>query len=758
MEFGLVAVWLAVFLALALAAHPLAAWLFPDMDHGAFAFPLALAVLGVVAHLAGHLAFGWPAAIIGIGVLAGLSIGVAGRVEFERRAIGEAAVVFTLGFLFVVGIRSVDPAAAPLPLAVGEKFLDIGLVQSLLRAPALPPEDMWFAGEPVRYYYGGHMLTALLATLTGTDGAFAYNLSLAGFYGTLVTAAYGLAGSIARRYDAPRRMAGALGAFFVGIAGNLEPAGRVVLWALPDGLASWVGGVLGLRTDLLAWTPDDFWYFDASRIVPVDPGAEQLFQAATEFPLFAWLNGDLHAHMMSQPFTLLVAGLLLAYWRSPSDWRRRRLLLFGAVPPVAGFIALVNGWSFPTAGGLTFVTVWLAPGDPARLLPTGMFRDRLSSRDLWVFDEARRLGLALGAGVVVLVLGVVWTLPFWTGVILEGPGKSVALWDPWTPLWGLVLVHGAFLAAFAPYLGRRIGTGVGRPASVWVGGFALLAGATLLGMPALGLVVPLLFGGWWLARTTDAGFEAALVVAGAGLVLLVELITVEGERFNTIFKAYAHVWLFWSVGSAVILARLAEGWPATSMDIDRARWRTTGTALAVVLVVLTGMYAGLALPDHVDRGSPTADAEGPTLNATAYLEVEYPAEAPAIRWLDAREGQPTIVTGVPAGYRWEPESGKGASAPASLTGLPAVLGWFHEEQYRGTDPYDRRFSHVEAIYTGDNRGYQRDLLDYYGVGYVYVGPAERAQYDTITVDEVPGVSVAQEWEQVTIYAVNQSSR
>ncbi len=48
---------------------------------------------------------------------------------------------------------------------------------------------MWFAGEPVKYYYGGHLVTTLFAWLTATPPRFAYNLALAGFYATLVTAA-----------------------------------------------------------------------------------------------------------------------------------------------------------------------------------------------------------------------------------------------------------------------------------------------------------------------------------------------------------------------------------------------------------------------------------------------------------------------------------------------------------------------------------------------------------------------------------------
>jgi YYY domain-containing protein len=761
MEFGLVALWIGVFLLLGVLALPLATWLLDGLDSAAFAVPVALATVGVVAHLVGQVAFGWPALVAGLTVLLGGSALAARRTSVDYRSLLEPAGVFVAAFLLVVLIRGFDPAAAPLPLAIGEKMLDFGLLASLDRAGTLPPEDVWFAGEPVRYYYGGHMLTALVGTLTGTAPRFAYNLGLAGFYATLVTAAYGLAGSIARPYGISRRVAAALGAFFVGIASNLETPAKLLGWLLPEGALAWVVDNTALDAALLDWTPADFFYFDASRTIPIDPTAEEAYSAATEFPLFSWLNGDLHAHMLSQPFMLLVGALLLAFWRG--EGRRRALLLFGAVPPVVGLIALVNGWSFPTAGGLVVLAVLFAPGDPAAMLPGGL-ADRLGPRETWYAEELRRVGLALAAGVAVLILGVVWTLPFWTVVLLGGPGKSVAPWGPWSPLGGLLLVLGGFLAVGGAYLARGIGTERGRAWAAWAGGIAVLAAATLLGAPALGIAVALIAGGWWLLRTrSDTGFELVLIVGAAGLVGLVDLVTVQGERFNVIFKAYAHVWLFFAVAAGVALARLADGWPTNSFEeINsgggshegiRRRLRWSGRALAAVLVVTTSVWGAFALPSHVGDASPEVEAGGPTLDARAYVDVEYPREAAAIEWIDARAGQPTIVTAAPGGYDWQPDEGEGSSAPASLTGVPSVLGWFHERQYRGADPYEERLADVRAIYASDDRSKQRALLEKYGVEYVYVGPAERATYERITVGNLPGVSVAEEFESVTIYAV-----
>jgi len=829
MEYLLVAVWLITYLALGLAALPAAARLFPSFaDRGAaFALPLALAVLGIVGYLVGQVAFGWPALVAGLVVLVVASY-LAGDVEIDREAAGEAAAVFTVGFLFVVAIRAFDPAVHPIG---GEKFLDFGLLKSLVRTAdgfgALAPEDMWFAGEPVQYYYGGHMLAALLTTLTSTAARFAYNLALAGFFGALVVAAYGLAGNVAAAYGAPRRFAGALGAFFAGIAANLQTAGLVVLWLLPDGLASAVVGVAGLDPAIASWSPAEFSYWSASRVIP---------GTINEFPLFAWLNGDLHAHMMSTPFTLLLAALLLAYWRTPeADLTRRRLLVFGAVPPLTGFIAVVNTWSFPTAAGLTFLALTFAPTRPATLLPDGL-RDRLggapSARadggepagrpsdqrsdggvatgtdaesdepapggDLGerLREEVLRSGVALGLAAAMLVVGVLWAFPFWLGT---ASGRALGMFPERSSLGGLLLVHGAFLLAFGAYLGRRAGrdlrdveqplltalvstlfsvaaisvpltviplpAGAGLPLSLvllgvvlaagsQVGPFADLSTAVLLapyvvlttyamGFAALALFGPLLVAGWILLRLDrDVGFETLLVLAGIGLVLVVEFLYVVERagpgRFNTVFKTYAQVWTLWAPAMGVVLTRLVFAGRASFDAPNADTWRTVGRGLAASLVFLSALYAGFAVPAHFAAGGPSS------LDSTAFVADSHPREAGAIAYIDGLEGQPNIVTAAPAGYRWNPDGEDGASAAASLTGVPTVAGWYHEIGYRGREAYQGRVNDVETIYTGSTEQ-QVALLQQYDVEYIYYGPAERNNYDRPTIG-----NLVQDHEAVTV--------
>jgi|AntDeeMinimDraft_5_1070356.scaffolds.fasta_scaffold00220_8 YYY domain-containing protein len=789
MEFGLVALWLLVYLALLYAGATLATALFPRFaDRGVgVALPLALAVLWLVTYFVGRLSL-TAGVWLGVLVLVALAAYAGYRGETVDRGLYlEIAAVFTVAFLFLVAIRSADPAIRPIG---GEKFLDFGLLKSLLRADSLPPEDMWFAGEPVAYYYGGHLVAAILTKITGTAGHYAYNLALAGFYAALVTAVYGLAGSVAADRGISRRAAGAFGAFFVGIASNLSTPVKFLVWLLPDGPANWLAETSGLPVEGLAdGGPSAFGYWDASRVIEDDVADFGGFEpnaafVIDEFPFFSWLNGDLHAHMMSTAFLLLAAALCFAYYQTPAnEVRRRRALLLGCLPPLAGLVAVVNTWSFPSVGGLVALTVILAPADPRSLLPAV---DGSHSDEARLRDEGTRLVLGLGTAVVVLALGLLWSLPFWLGA---ASGREVAFLPDRSSMAELLLVHGVFLAAFVPYLYRRTVDATDRDTAQIVGlvAFGVAAFAASIDLAALGLFLPLILGGWVLRRgpvhldgvratpttssdggqvgeaessvvrdgvlgSSPVGFEMVLVVAGAGLVTLVEFafVTENVGRMNTVFKTYMQVWVLWAVAGGVALAGILDAWPARSTPT----WKPAAARIfASLLIVSASLYGGLALSSHFG-GNDVAGSDGPTLDGRAWVNETHPDEAQAILWLDSNvEGRPTIVTGTPAGYSWYPPDGEGSSAPASMTGIPTVLGWHHEAQYRNESVYRERLGHVETIYTGQP-DQQAALLDEYDVRYVYVGPAERNNYGEITVGDVAGVSAHRTWGEVTLYRVD----
>ncbi|WP_439025823.1 DUF2298 domain-containing protein [Haloarchaeobius sp. DT45] len=617
MEYGLVVLWLAAMVGLTVVAAPLSALLFSPLSDrgGTLALPLALAALGVTSYWVGQVAFGWPGIVATLLVLGGGSAFAFSRgIDPDWRRVGLGLGVFVLGFGLVVLIRNAQPAIVA---GGGEKYLDFGLLKTLLRSSSLPPEDFWYAGDRVQYYYGGHLVSAQLTTLTGIQARYAYNLALATFYGALVTGAFGLAWNIAAERDLPRLAAGGLALFFVGFASNLTPLARVVVWLLPSSMKTPLDlapnrpgpeavKAFGVEWRNLALGPDDFFYWPASRVIP---------GTINEFPLFSFLNGDLHAHMTSTHLLLLAAAVGFAYWLTPpvQVWRRR-FYLFVCAPVLAGWLAIVNTWSYPSVAGVTTLAVLFAGPHPASVFPTRIW-DRVESaiEDAPVAAEASRLLAAGTVGVAVGVGGFLFALPFFSGAT---SGQSLAFLPDRSGLAGLLLVHGAFLLVTVAFLaprispGRSFDLGFGVPVAVLalaavgnavVGWVAIpTVAVALVGVAALtqlrdGDLVPgaVLFGlAVVLALATGPtmqrlGIYGATLLVGVGAVVAdldeeTRVVALTGVGF-AVFAGVA--WLLDAVVLAVVTPALVLGWMLLRLDRDLG-YETVLVVAAIGLVTM----------------------------------------------------------------------------------------------------------------------------------------------------------------------------
>lgn len=754
---ALAARWLVAVVGLGALALPLAGAVFRDVEgRGAgLSIPLALAAVGLVGFWVGRLSFGLlSVAVAVLAVCCGSAIALRRGVALDWRRYAEVAAVFAVAFALLLAVRAVEPGIVPWG---GEKYLDYGLLTGLSTTGTLPPEDPWFAGEPVRYYYGGHLLAASLARLTATPPHYAYNLALAVTYATLVSSAYGLAGAIAASRGIARLPASLLGAFLVGFASNLATPVRLLAWLVPGGRA--LGDLFGVPTEragseTVAAGPDAFDYWDASRIVP---------GTVNEFPLFAFLNGDLHAHMLATPFLLLAVGICLAYWETPADDRnRRRLLAVGALPAVAGWLAVVNAWDLPTVLGLGWLTLALAPAPPHTVLPDRLARwyaARLENAP----DGAAELGRPLLAAVLVVVVGagaLAAVAPF-LPTLAGGADRSFAVVTDRSPLPAFLLVHGAFLAVAYRSLVARVPVPAG-PETVVLAA-VLVAAAWIVGLLPVLSVAPVVALGWLAARR--GGFEALLFVAGAGIVATVELVYLADPagpgRLNTVFKSYVHVWLLWALASGVALTRLLErtgstGGVSEGPRADAPRTYDGLAAIGILLLVCSlSIYGGLALSAHAE----SADELG--LDARSDLQETEPDVAAAVDWLADRERGARIVEApTPPEYTYgtasdgEPPPSRAVSGASTFSGLPTLAGWTHAADYHGEEAYRERVADAATVFEGSDDA-RAAVLAEYGIDYVYVGPNERAWYDLGVADD-DSLSVVAEFGEVRIYEVEGS--
>lgn len=757
MEYALLLRWLLLYAALAACGLPLCAIIFPRFpNRGApFAIPVALAGVTLPLYWLGHLALApWTYAVVGA-LLVVSAVVAARRVDVPWLAGAEAYIVFAVAVLVYARYRAAHPAIS---YAGGEKFLHFGVLNAVLRADSLPPEDMWYAGKALRYYYGGHLMSAALSTVTSTAPRYAYNLAMSGYFGVLVVASYGVGGALSAAAERSRRVGGLLAVFFVAVAGFVVTAVRLGFGLLPESTALAYGRPVfdairhfPYEESVRVQSSLDEWGWFFTRYV--------IDGTLLEFPLYSYVKADHHGHTITTGFLVVAAAFAYAYYRTPAEERRRRLaLLFGVVPAFAGLLGVTNTWVLPSVVGLAWLGLVFAPAHPVTLFGRTPRSHRLTA-------ELSRVATATGVALVVGVLSFAWGAPF---LLFGTPtNDGVGFLPSRSPAIGLLLVWGSLLALFVPYLASRWE----RPIRSWVntnsrrrvlGGGVVTIGVLLavglvsvfFGFPALALVGLPLVGGWVLLRMEDrVGFETMLLVAGLGLVLAMELVYAKvwppgQERWNTTFKVGIQAWTLCGLAAAGIVSR----WGGDAVDtlrgqIDRGRVTSVRNARAASVLALCLAVVLVSTPFAALAFAPEVAESGDTLDGFETYSWTHEEEMEAIAWLNDREGTPTIVEAPGRDtYSWQ-------NPASTLTGIPTVVGWDHQQGYRGVEAFERRASDVKEIYTG--RANRSEHLRRYDVEYVWVGPIERERYgDDLVPFTGPAFEPAYESENVTIYAVD----
>jgi YYY domain-containing protein len=228
------------------------------------------------------------------------------------------------------------------------------------------------------------------------------------------------------------------------------------------------------------------------------------------------------------------------------------------------------------------------------------------------------------------------------------------------------------------------------------------------------------------ARGTGDPLLFVLFLAGIGLLLVYvpEFVFLRdnfGTRMNTIFKFYYQAWLLFGMAGAYTISVALGGLSAR----DRRGWRLAPAILSG-LALLLGVTSSVYLLAGVYSKTMGFSSQ-PTFDATAYLVNGGQNELAALRWVRANTlPGDLVVEGKGASYRAD------LSRISTMTGRQTLLGWDgHEAQWRGKS-YEKmaegRAQALEMIYRGSTVEQLQQLIDTWGIDYVFVGPTERAQY------------------------------
>lgn len=690
-----------------------------------------------------------------------------------------AEALFIAAFLGYAWLRGYTPH-----IAGTEKPMEIGFLAAATRQDLMPPRDPWLSGHGINYYYLGYAIVAGLAKVTVTPAATAFNLGLATLFAATLTGGTGLTANLlakgtgcARQGDDgargsethprpalhaphPRTLGtGLLGGYLLALAGNMYAA-RDILTRGRAALDAWWWEGLGWRSSRVVI--DSGWPATRFGLEP------QLAETINEFPAFSFLLGDLHAHVLALPFTLLALAFALDIWRAPA-------LAPGYVPGTAraetptdrtigipparavaprllaaafsiGALYPINSWDLPTYAAL-YLTALLVP------LWRGTARGR-----------RRFAGRGLLATAVFAACCVAFFAPFHARFIAFISGQPLELPEPWRSVPGLLPLARViglvswdktpaaqfFTIYLLPYaaglmllLGvwhrHRAGTGRAMPLAVIL---TLAIGAALLRMPVLFFAALMIVLGGAVAfrggRIADR-FAALLFGAAFALVLVTEFVylyDIFNHRVNTVFKVYYQTWTLLAIAAGYAVARLLASYHPRvargrrdALDVPaRAPWCAPLVGVLALLLIAAAAY-----PLAAGRARAREFPARMGMDGLAVIRAAHPEEWAGITWVYAHIPAGAVVAEAP-GCSYGDFANLPHNRVAAFAGVSTLVGWAaHQRQWRSGSPdllaaLGPRITDLNTLYRTTDPGEAAAILDRYDIGYVYVGRFERDGY------------------------------
>lgn len=775
--------WLIVVEIMGLIAFPLCYYLFPRLGDRGFSVSKILGLL-----LIGYLS--WilsvfkilPSTQISIGFLLLIFGGLSGWYfmshfrEFltffvrEKIPLLVSEAIFISVFFGWVIYRAYDSS-----INHTEQPMDFMFLNALTLSSSGNPEDPWFIGESISYYYFGYWVMSILTKLTSIPSSVTYNLSLAIIPALGAMGIFGLVCNMIRselikfKHIAFSVKEGVFGGIFavsiLVMIGNLEGGLEFIHsnWIGLERFWNWVGieGLDGASTTITqTWKPEgNWWWWRATRVISSSNAGGLVDYTIHEFPFFSFLLGDLHPHVMSLPFVILFLSILWNFFRMPIHiWRERNLLSYSTI--------LIIGLCL---GGLGFNNMWDLP--VFSLILFGVVVIKIYSYRDMSFRELARMSLAYSS--TAIGIGIILILPYLLTFNSQVSGISPVIEVVSRPL-HLFVIWGLFLIIIVPFIVNSFGgTTVNKdwiktsfvslaigfsPYTIWMflylsqgGMFSELISRLLHVLPFALLISMSVYSVMWIVREKKECFGNAyaitLVAIGTLLIMGPELFYVNDsfggawERMNTVFKLYYQAWIILSVAAGFSL------YYTVKFTNDLLGWKLAFSKiwfLVFMILFICSSYYSLAATFTKAEFSDSKFS----LDGLEFLKVSNSSEYMAIKYmLENSNTQSGILEAVGNDYT-------DFARISGSTGIPTVLGWpGHESQWRGSGiALENRQQDVATIYRTLDVEEAKELLSKYDLDHVYVGSREKNLYGSIGIEKFSEfMNIVFQDDQVTIY-------
>lgn len=646
--------------------------------------------------------------------------------------------LFMGAFFYWVYLRGFNPSAYGT-----EKFMDFGFMRIMERSDYMPPEDLWFSGKSINYYYVGQFVGTFIGKLCGISVDYGYNL----FLMTIAAFAVALTYSLVRNcfgqlvfekdieisknavyrhtikscmensmYDksvTEKKNPGKIKKFFME---NNFTRGIAVLAGLISSTAVVYAGNVHyivyclfkkVAQKFLQVEETGYWFPDATRYIGYNPDVDD--KTIHEFPCYSFVLGDVHAHVINIIFVITVMGVLFAWLLERKDVMNKKeettlikeifspyILLIGFF---IGFFHTTNFWDFP---------IYYVVSGAIILFSNIVLYN--CNKFTWILTAIQ--------GVLVFLIGTIVCLPFTLN--FQQISTQIKLCDRHTPayqlavLWGLPILIVLIFVVNMIYRNAKAGM------------FQKNYDNRKMN------VVARFFDSM---KTSDL-FMFVLGLCAIGLTFMPEVIYVkdiyEGaySRANTMFKLTYQAYIMYGVVIGYALMKL--------LCQGKHLIRTLATIMLIVWVMTVG-YFNQSIDSWFGGHESVENYQG--IDATKFMETECYADELGTQWLNenAKDGEVVLETNGDSYTFYERVS--------VITGLPTVMGWrTHEWLWRsdvstetedgGTFPAEvsERENDISNFFNTTDINVAQEFIDKYNVSYIYIGKCEYEKFPAMNTE------------------------
>lgn len=606
--------------------------------------------------------------------------------------------LFFIIFLFFIYIRGFKPEAYGT-----EKFMDYGFMTTMMRSDYMPPQDFWYSGTSLNYYYIGQFIATFLTRLSFVEVSHGYNLMLMMTGAFCFMLPFSIAYNLIIRFSKYNNkkshtlagLSGLLAALAVCVAGNMHYP--IYRWIKPT-----INKILGsVKASYYYWFPT------ATRYIGYNPETND--KTIHEFPAYSFVLGDLHAHVINILFVLTVLAILLSWLYGQTNSRNytkefAKEIFNPSIIVLGFFIGLfhtTNFWDYPIYYVVSGAIILFS--------------------NLIVYDFNTKAYLLTGLqGLFILILAKVFALPF--TLQFDKISASVLLAENHTPFYQFMVLWGLPILTVSAFLIISIQDHVDCRNKVKKNKKKEKSGIRRIGR---------LISSYMESLTDTDLFVITIGLCAIGLTILPEIVYVKDiysgdyKRANTMFKLTYQAFIMFGICFGYIFIRL--------LRYGRKINHKVVAAISLFVFCLTLPYSVNAVKSWYGNIFNRERFKG--IDAAAFMEEDFKDDYLATKWLNEN------VFGTPVVLEANGFSYTDYQRVSVITGLPTVLGWYTHEQLWKSSPdrtnnmviseLNSRANDIEAIYTSEDENIVRELIRKYNIEYIYVGPLEEEKYGWI---------------------------